>query len=641
MLKTMRKNVKALAPTLWIVIATFIISIFAIWGGAGRLGEKAQEDTIAFLGRDRIATESYYQALRNRLEALQKEFRTLNKSFIQQLNIPQQVLEQMVQQKLLLRRAREMGISASNQEIRDRIVSLFQRDGKFIGYDEYRRILDYNRMSISEFEENLKEEIVLNKVIQFLTAGLTATPEEIWENYRKQTESAKIEYLLLEESKVPFEQELQAADVQAYFEKNKERYALPERRTGSYVFVQTDELKKEVEVSEADIEKYYRDNLDQFKEPGRTRVGRVFLSAAAKDPAVLRQEAEAILNRLKAGTDFAQVARTSSQDEKAKDGGDWGTDEWRRLTSKEREAVDSLSAGELSGIIETTDGLAILMVTEKNPERTPTLDEVTVRIKGILEDQKARDLAAQRIGQLEKSARREKSLDVGAQKIDLKIRDTGLLKQGQALGSIDPAGSIAQALFELKDREISSPIYTYTGTGIVQLEAVEAPRQAALEEVRLDVEKDFRTSKQKELTLQKIQEARAKLDGKNWDEMASQLGLEYKSVAEHKREQYLGVIGESPEIDRLSFSLPLNQTSEPIDFASGYALLRVLERKEVDREEFEKNKQTELTNYLETKKNRFLQAYIGKLREEKKVKINYNLLMQINNDILSRYEARE
>jgi peptidyl-prolyl cis-trans isomerase D len=641
MLKTMRKNVKALAPTLWIVIATFIISIFAIWGGAGRLGEKAQEDTIAFLGKDRIATESYYQVLRNRLEALQKEFRTLNKSFIQQLNIPQQVLEQIVQQRLLLRRAREMGIGASDQEIRDRIVSLFQRDGKFIGYDEYRRILDYNRMSISEFEDSLKEEIVLNKVIQVLTAGLTATPEELWENYRKQTESAKIEYLLLEESKVPFEQELQAADVQAYFEKNKERYSLPERRQGSYVFLQTEELKKEVEVSEADLEKYYRDNLDQFKEPGRAKVGRIFLSAADKDPAVLQQEAAAILDRLKAGTDFAQVARTSSQDEKAKDGGDWGYDEWRRLPSKEREEVEKLSSDQLSGVIETTDGLAILKVVEKNPERIPTVDEVRTRIMGILEDQKARDLAAQRIGQLEKSAGREKSLDVGAQKIDLKIRNTGLLKQGQALESFDPAGSIAQALFELKDREISSPIYTFTGTGIVQLETVEAPRPATFEEVRLDVEKDFRTSKQKEITLQKIQEARAKLDGKNWDEMASQLGLEYKSVAEHKREQYLGVIGESPEIDRLSFSLPLNQTSDPIDFATGYALLRVLERKEVDSEEFEKNKQTELTNYLETKKNRFLQAYIGKLREEKEVKINYNLLMQINNDILSRYEARE
>jgi peptidyl-prolyl cis-trans isomerase D len=641
MLKTMRKNVKALAPTLWIVIATFIISIFAIWGGAGRLGEKAQEDTIAYLGRDRIATDSYYQALRNRLESLQKEFRTLNKSFIQQLNIPQQVLEQMVQQKLLLRRAREMGISASNQEIRDRVVSLFQRDGNFIGYDEYRRILDYNRMSTSAFEDDLKEEIVLNKVVQLLTAGLTATPEELWENYRKQTESAKIEYLLLEESKVPFEQEIGAADIQAYFEKNKERYALPERRRGSYVFLQTEELKKEIELSEADIDKYYKDNLDQFKEPEQVKVGRIFLSSKDKDAEAIRKEAEAILEGLNSGSDFAQVARTSSEDDKAKDGGDWGTTEWRRLPPEEINEINRLSPGQVSGVIQTVDGLAILKVIEKAPGTTQPLAEVSTRIRGILEDQKARDLAAQRIGQLEKNARREKSLDVGAQKIDLKIRDTGLLKQGQALGSIDPAGSVAQALFELKDREISSPIYTYTGAGIVQLEAVEAPRPAALEEVRQEVEKDFRSSKQKELTLQKILEARAKLDGKNWEERASQLGLEYKSVAEHKKEQYLGVIGESPEIDRLSFSLPLNQTSEPIEFAAGYALLRVLERKEADREEFEKNKQTELTNYLETKKNKFLQAYIGKLRAEKEVKINYNLLMQINNDILSRYEARE
>ncbi len=641
MLKTMRKNIKALAPTLWIVIATFIISIFAIWGGAGRLGEKAQEDTIAFLGRDRIATETYYQTLRNRLESLQKEFRGLNKSFIQQLNIPQQVLEQMVQQKLLAREAQEMGITASDQEIRDRIVSLFQREGKFIGYEEYRRILDYNRISISEFERGLKEEIALNKVIQVLTAGITATPEELWENYRKQNETAKIEYLLLEESKVSYEQELEAADVQVHFEKNKERYSLPERREGSYVFLETEAFKQEIEVTEADIEKYYQDNLDQFKDPEKIKVGRIFLSAADKDTDVLRKDAEAILDRLKAGSDFAQAARTSSQDEKANDGGDWGTTEWRRLPAKEREAIETLASGELSGIIDTTGGLAILKVVEKEPERSQTLSEVTARIRGILEDQKSRDLAAQKIGQLEKSARREKSLDVAAQKVGLKVRNTGPLKQGQALESIDPGGSIAQALFGLKDREISSPIYTFTGTGIVQLEKIEAPRPAALEEVRLEVENDLRSNKQKEITLQKIQEARTKLEGKKWEEMASELGLEYKSINEHKREQYLGVIGESPEIDRLSFALPINQTSEPIEFATGYALLRVLERKEVDHEEFEKNKQTELANYLEAKKNKFLQAIINKLREEKEVKINYNLFMQINNDILSRFETQE
>ncbi len=43
MLKAMRKNVKSLAPVLWIVIATFIIAIFAVWGGAGRLGRNGRD----------------------------------------------------------------------------------------------------------------------------------------------------------------------------------------------------------------------------------------------------------------------------------------------------------------------------------------------------------------------------------------------------------------------------------------------------------------------------------------------------------------------------------------------------------------------------------------------------------------------
>ena len=402
-----------------------------------------------------------------------------------------------------------------------------------------------------------------------------------------------------------------------------------------------EDFKKEVQVSDGDIEKYYKDNPGQFKEPEKIKVSRFFLSAAGKDKATLQKDAQAILDRLTGGSDFAQVARTSSQDEKAKEGGDWGYDDWRRLSAKEREEIEKLSAGQMSGLVETTDGFSILKVNEKEPEKTQTLDEVKARVKSTLEDQKARELAAQRIGQIEKTARREKSLDVAAQKMGLKVKSTGLLKQGQALEEFDPAGSVSQALFGLKEKQVSSPIYDFTGTGITELEKVEAPRPATFEEVGQDVEKDLRAGKQKEITLQKVQAARAQVENKNWEEIAPKVGLEFKSVAEHKKEQYLGVIGESPEIDRLAFSLPVNQTSEPVEFATGYALVRVLERKEASREEFEKNRQTELTNFLEAKKNRFLQAYLDRLRGEKDVKINYNLFMQVNNDILSRFESQE
>ncbi|OGD18528.1 MAG: hypothetical protein A2W03_05265 [Candidatus Aminicenantes bacterium RBG_16_63_16] len=641
MLKTMRKNVKSLAPTLWIVIATFIIAIFAVWGGAGRLGEKARSETVATVGGDKIPMNAYFNVLRQRLEALQKEFKQLNRSFIQQLNIPQQVLEQMVQQYLLRRKASEMGITASNKEVNDRVVAMFQRDGKFIGVEEYRRLLAYSRLSVGDFEDNLKTEIAINKLVQLLTAGIAVTPEEMWSEYQKKTDSAKIEYVMLEESKAAFDQPLAPAELQAYFEKNKDKYKLPERREGTYLLLRTDELKKDIQVTDADIEKYYKDNADQFKEPERIRASRIFLSIAKKGGAGGPEQAQEILDRLGKGEDFAQLARTFSQDDKAKDGGDWGFDAWTQLSTNEVAAIRKLGVGEVSPKVDRPDGTAILKVTEKEPEKTQPLDVVKPRIRSILEDQKSRDLAAEKIGRLEKSALREKSLDVAAQKEGYKVKSTGLLKSGQALEDIDPAGSISQALFGLKDREISGAIPMFTGTGIVQLEKTEAPRPATFEEVQADVEKDLRTARRKEITLAKIREALPKLGAKNWEETATKLGLEYKQINEHKKEQYLAVIGESPEIDRLAFTMPLNQPSEPVEFAGGYSVIRVLERKEASRAEFDKNLETERNSLLEQKKNRFLQSYLEKLRNDMDVKVNYDLFTQVNNDVLSRFEGKE
>jgi len=641
MLKTMRKNVKSLAPTLWIVIAAFIVAIFAVWGGAGRLGEQARSEVIATMGKDKLSMDDYFLTLRQRLEAMQREFKELNKQFIQQLNIPQQVLEQMIQQSLLAQKAREMGITASDQEIRDKITSLFQRDGKFVGFQEYRQILEYNRTSLADFEGSLKKEIILNKIVRLLTAGITVTPEELWENYRKQNESAKIEFMLLAENKIMDLPTSSEVEIQAYFENHQADYQLPESREGIYLFVANEDVKKEVKVGDSDMEKYYKDNLDQFKQPARIRASRIYLASGGKTKEVVDSETKEILDRISGGEDFAQLARTYSADDKAKDGGDWGYDEWRTLSVTEREKIEQLEIGGISGIVERPDGNAILKVTEKEPEKTQPLGEVKLRIKGILEDQKARDLAGDKIARLEKAARREKSLDVAAQKAGLKVKNTGLLKAGQALEDFDPSGSISQSLFRLQEKEISAAVFTFSGTGIAQLEKIEAPRPAKLEEVREEVEKDLDVSRKKERVLTRISEARSKLEGKNWEDTASQLGLEFQTVAEHKKEQYLPTIGENQEMDRLSFSLPLNQASEPIEYSGGYAVMRVLERKEASREEFEKNKETERTNSLETKKNRFLQAFLDKLREQKEVKVNYDLFAQVNADILSRFERTE
>jgi peptidyl-prolyl cis-trans isomerase D len=642
MLKTMRRNVKALKPTLWIIIATFIIAIFAIWGGAGRLGESENAGTLATIGRERISSDVYFQTLRQQLEAMRREYGQLDRGLIQQLNVPQQTLQQIVRQALLLQIARDMGIGASDEEVRNRIVSypVFQKDGRFVGFAEYKQVLEWNRIPLAEFESGLKKEIAVTKVAQLLTSGISVSDEEVWADYKKQNESAKIEYLVAETDKIEIAEQPDTAAIQAVFEKDKARYRIPETRTADYIFFKTDDLKKDVKIDPAEIETYYRDNISQFRDPGKIKVSRIWLPFATADKAAVLAEAESVRKQAEAGADFAELARKHSKDGKAKDGGDWGDSAWASLSARETEEIRKLEAGRVSGVVEIEGGAAVLKVTEKTAEVTRPLDEVRSVVKGSLEEQKARELAVEKAARIEKAARKQKSLDVASQKEGLKVKASAPLKQGDSLEDFDPSGSVSQAIFALKEGEVSAPIYTYTGVALAELRKVEPERPAKLEEVRDRVVRDILDAKKKDKALEKLNGVQAELRD-NWEEAARKNGLQLKSVEAHKREQYISLVGESSEVDNLAFSLPLREPSRPVAVEGGYALFRVIERKEVVRADFDKVRDAEKARLLEAQKNKFLQSYLAKAQDDKKVKINYDLFLKVNSDVLSRFAGKE
>jgi len=636
----MRKNLKSLAPTLWFVIAAFIISIFAVWGGAGRLGEGRDANTIASVGKEKISTDLYVSNLRQRIEALQRQFKELDSKFIQQLNLPQQVLEQLIQQTLLLQTAEDMGLRASDAEIREKIKSypVFQKDGKFIGFEEYKRILEWNRVAIPEFEDNLKKDVLLEKVVQVLTSGVSITQEELWENYEVSNESAKLEYITLETQSISLDKEPSPKELQEYFGKNQENYQIPEKREADYIFFNSEEHKASIELGESDIEDYYSDNMSQFVEPEKVKVSRIYLPFEDQEQDLIETEIKSIQDRISGGEDFGNLAKIYSKDEKAEQGGDWGLYEWQSLEELEKESIRKLSQGQVSEPINLEDGISLVKVTEKSEEIQKPLEQVKDQIITILKDQRAREVIEEKVAQLEKNARKDKNLDIAAQKMNYKIRSTGLVSEGETFADdIDPSGTISTALFALEANDISSPLYTYKGIGLAQLRKIEAPRQANLDEVKEDILEDFKTERKKQLTLDKALELKLALQTDSMDTVAEQQELEYKTAEEHKRKQYLSVIGENAELDRVAFSLPLNEISDPIEFADGYALIRVLDRKEVTADDFQKNLNSERETQLETKKNRFFASCLFKLREDKGVKIRYDVFLKINSDILSRF----
>jgi peptidyl-prolyl cis-trans isomerase D len=640
MLKSMRKNLKSLSPILWAVVAAFIISIFAVWGGAGRLGESRDPNTIATVGKTKISTDTYVSNLRQRIESLQRQFKELNASFIQQLNLPQQVLEQLIQQEMLIQIAEDMKLDASDDELREKIKGypVFQKEGQFVGFEEYKKILEWNRISLADFEDSLKKEILMEKVIKILTAGVSFTQSELWDNYKKTNESVRMEFVPIEISTIETEEEFSAEEKQAFFQKNKDSYKIPEKREADYVFFNIEDFKKDVELSVSEIEEYYNNNEPQFTEPEKVRVSRIYIPYEGKERELVLTEIQNLQDRINAGEDFGALAQIHSKDAKAGESGDWGLFEWRSLSPDEQEAIADLEVGEMSRPLELDAGATLLKVTEKEAAVQKPLDEVRDQITNILSDQKARELIEQRVAGLEQNARKEKSLDVAAQKLSYKIKTTGPTANGESFAEeIDPSGSISTALFGLEENEISTPIYTYKGTGLAQLRTITPPRAAELDEVEDKVIEDLTAERKKEVAQGKMMSIKDELATAGLESLAEKYSLEYKTAEEHKRGGYLSVIGENTEVDEKAFSLPLNEASDPIEYANGYVLIRILDRKEVTEKELQDNYETERESFLEAKKNKFFISSMAKLREEIGVEIRYDLFLKINSDILARF----
>jgi len=148
-------------------------------------------------------------------------------------------------------------------------------------------------------------------------------------------------------------------------------------------------------------------------------------------------------------------------------------------------------------------------------------------------------------------------------------------------------------------------------------------------------------NRKKTKALETINRVKAEFGRKDFVELSEDFNLEYKTVEEHKRNQYIGLVGNNAEIDKLAFSLPLEQVSDPVAFPDGYTLVRVLDRKTVTKEDFEANKDTERETILESEKNKFIMSYLTKMREEKGVNIKYDLFFQINTEVISRYTKNQ
>jgi len=145
-------------------------------------------------------------------------------------------------------------------------------------------------------------------------------------------------------------------------------------------------------VSDEELETYYRDNEYRLTLPEQVRVRHILMTwkplGKPDDRAALHEQMAAILEKARAGEDFAELAREYSDDSTAKDGGDVGFFHRGEMVPAFEAVAFSLQPGEISEIVETPFGLHILLLEERKESRLLPLEEVRDQLREHIREEK-------------------------------------------------------------------------------------------------------------------------------------------------------------------------------------------------------------------------------------------------------------
>ncbi len=136
---------------------------------------------------------------------------------------------------------------------------------------------------------------------------------------------------------------------------------------------------KDIVVTDEQIAADYETNRDYYLEPAQVKASHILVRT--------KEEAQAVLDELKKGADFVELAKARSIDTgTAGNGGDLGYFGSGAMVEVFEKAAFALAPGQLSGIVESEYGFHIILCVDKKAEKMPTLDEaretVIEKIKG-------------------------------------------------------------------------------------------------------------------------------------------------------------------------------------------------------------------------------------------------------------------
>jgi len=634
MLDRMRRHRGWLKWSLAIVVLAFVMLYIPSFMKESAQGAASNAVVADVEGREITAGQFRRVYQQQMMQYRQSYGANVDERLLKQLGIDQRIVQQMIQEEASLAEAKRLGIKASDAEVRERILSLpaFQENGQFIGDQRYRQLLRMQTppLRVDEFEDQVRRSIVAEKLQAALTGWITVADSDVVTEFKRRNEKVKVAVVNFPADKFREATVATDAEVAKWFEDHKETYRIAEKRKVRYLTIDQEALRQKATVTGQQIERAYNDNIQQYSTPEQVRASHILLKTEGKDDAAVKKQAEELLAKIKAGADFAELAKKNSQDEgSAVKGGDLDFFGKGQMVPEFDKVAFSLQPGQLSDLVKTQYGYHIIKVTDKRAASQKTLAEVRAQIEDQLKYEQAQTAAQKLADQVASELKKPGDFESVARARGLQSGESGLFQQDEPIAGIGMAPAVGQAASSLKDGEVSEPLRTPQGYAFITVTGRQAPYVPKLDEVKMKVRDDVLKQKAIETARQKAASINAEMKSGDFDKAAKAAGLDVKTTDLIARGAPIGDAGVSPALEAAAFSLPAGAVSDPIVTDNGAAIVKVLERKDVAADELAKQKDTLKTELLNDRKQKFFAAYMAKARQRMKIQINRDTIAQI------------
>ncbi|BEO59937.1 peptidylprolyl isomerase [Serratia marcescens] len=384
----MMDNLRAAANhvVLKIILALIILSFVLtgvgnyLIGGSGDYAAKVNGQTI-----ERAQLEQAFQSERSRMQQqLGDQFSALagNEGYMQQMR--RQVLSQLIDNMLLDQYAKKLGLAVSDDQIKDAIrkAPYFQTNGQFDNA-KYLDLIGRMGYTADNFAQSMRQQLVNQQLIQAFGESGFVLPSESQAMAALVLQERDVRLATIDLKALQAKQSAGDDELKAYYDQNKNSFIAPEQVKVSYIPLDAASMQDKVKVSEEDISAYYDQHKSSYGQPERKNYSVIQLKTEA--------EANAALDELKKGADFATLAKEKSTDIiSRRTGGELGWLE-PETTADELKQANLTEKGQLSGVVKSSVGYLIVRLNDIEPEKLKPLSEVHDAIAKQVQQEKAVD----------------------------------------------------------------------------------------------------------------------------------------------------------------------------------------------------------------------------------------------------------